>query len=130
MNKEKLDTGTKVLKLIVLCGLAAATITTALNFFAKSKTVQMLDSRLELSIGQDNVDREGAKVDREASKVRWMRQQAVMERRDEPPTAAELDIISGSVKDLARSEKKLDKRETLQSQRVRAFEEKYQQQFK
>ena len=132
MTEEKKDLihhSTRWLKLIVLAGAATALITTALTYFARSKTVQILDSRLLLSIRQDNVDREAAKVDREAGKVRWIRQQAVMERREAPPTPAELDIIAESEKDLARSENELAKQETIQSQRVQAFEEQYQEKF-
>ena len=118
MAKEKRDllhTSTKVTKLVVLIGLAVSTIYVALTFFAKSKTVQMLDQRLGLSISKDIVDGE-------KSNVRWMEQQVVFERKEEPPTSAEHEIIKAAKKALA-------EKEELHKERVKNYEEQYKQKF-
>ncbi len=115
MNKEKLDTGAKVLKLIVLGAAAAAAITTALTFFAKAKTVQVLDKRLELSISQDIVHNK-------ESDVRWTEQRIAFQRRDKPPTVAETEIIKKAEEELAEAKSR-------HNGRVRAFEKEYKQQF-
>lgn len=116
MTRENiLHTGTKILKLIVLGGVAAVTITTALTFFAKSKTVQMLDQRLGLSISKDIVDGE-------KSNIRWMEQQVVFERKAKPPTAAEEEMIEAAKEELA-------EKEELHKQRVKNYEDRYKQKF-
>jgi len=118
MSKERRDllhVSTKVFKLIVLIGAAVATITVALTFFARSKTVQMLDQRLGLNISQDIVNSK-------KSDVRWMKQQAAFENRKEPPTFAEQEMITAAEHELAEQKR-------LHGERVEHFEEKYQQQF-
>lgn len=114
-SKSSLQKGIDVVKLIVLGSVAAAAITTALTFFAKSTTVQMLDHRLGLSISQDIVD--GKKAD-----VRWMRQQAAFENRKTPPTFGEKEMIQAA-------ETELKEKKKLHGERVKHFEEKYKTQY-
>ncbi len=58
----------------------------AINYFAKSSTVNLLDKRLELAIEDD-------KVYRAEADVGWMEQQTAFERRKEPRTIAETEMI-------------------------------------
>ncbi len=114
-TRDILHTGTRIFKLIALAGVSAAAITTALTFFAKAKTVQMLDHRIGLNTSRDVVDnREG--------RVRWMKQQAAFENRKNPPTFAEKEMIKAAENELTEQKK-------LHDQRVEHFEETYEQQF-
>ena len=101
----------KSLKLIGAAGMAAAVIAVALTFFAKSSTVRKLDHRIGLSISQDNIDRENADV-------RWMEQQTAFERRKDPKTISEVEIIKAAKTKLTESKNRHDTR-------VRAYEEEY-----
>lgn len=119
MNKEKRDdllhVSTRVLKLIVLTGLAAAAITTALTFFAKTKTVQALDQRLWLNTSQDIVRYK-------ESDVRWTEQRIAFQRRDKSPTIAETEIVK-------KAEDELSEVKTRHNERVKAFEKQYKQKY-
>ena len=110
-----LHTGTRVLKLIVLAGLAAVTITTALTYFAKAKTVQALDQRLWLNTSQDIVRFK-------ESDVRWTEQRIAFQRRDKSPTIAETEIVKKAEEELAEVKNR-------HNDRVKAFEKQYEQQF-
>ncbi len=118
MDKKKIDllhdVG-RIVKLIVLIGLAATVVTTALTFFAKAKTVQMLDQRLGLNISQDIVNSKKADV-------QWMKQQVVMQRKEGPPTPAELEIIK-------KGEVELEEAKELHKGRVKDYEAQHKQKF-
>ncbi len=115
MAKDKVHTVKEWLKLIGYASVAAAAITTALTFFAKAKTVDKLDARLGLSISQDIVNNE-------ESNLRWMRQQTVFERKNQPPSPAEAEMIKDA-------ETKLVERKEIHKERIKGYEEKYKQAF-
>ena len=111
---EKLSlyhTTKRILILIGLAATAATIIATALTFFAKASTVQRLDQRIGLSIGQDNIDRE-------KSNLRWMQTQVAFERRKEPTTVPETTIIKAAENELA-------ERVKIQNDRVKRYEEQH-----
>ncbi len=70
---------------VIICSLIG-TIVGGINYFAKSSTVNLLDKRLELAIEDD-------KVYRAESDVSWMEQQTAFERRKEPRTITEKELI-------------------------------------
>ena len=65
-----------------LVGMSAA----AMNFFAKAKTVNLMDRRLELAIEDDNVNRAQGEVD-------WAEQRVVFERRTDQPTTNDIESV-------------------------------------
>ncbi len=115
MTKDIIQKSTKIMKLIVLIGMAAAAITTALTFFAKAKTVQALDQRLWLNTSEDIVRYK-------ESDVRWTEQRIAFQRRDKPPTVAESEIVKKAEEELVEAKNK-------HNDRVKAFEEEYKQNF-
>ncbi len=112
---KKLDNIHQILKVVALVIVIAAATISAIKNFAKAATVDKLDHRLGLSISQDEIDRR-------KSDVRWMKQQVVFERRDEPPTVAEAEIIEEAERDLKETNAK-------HMNRVKAYEDKYEQAF-
>ncbi len=115
MVKNMLNTSMRVAKLVVLIGLAAVTITTALTFFAKAKTVQALDQRLWLNTSADIVRYT-------ESDVRWTEQRVAFERREKGPTIAEREIIEKAKEELVSAKNK-------HVERVKMFENKYNQKY-
>lgn len=112
--------------LMVLIGSVAATAASALNYFAHAEEVrktnaqqdaqqELSESRLALSISQDNVDRGDANV-------RWMKQQAVFKRKTDPPSPAEHDMIEAAERELAQQRAR-------HTERIKRFEQKYEQAF-
>lgn len=114
-KKDMLLTAARIMKLVVLSAAAAAAITTALTFFAKAKTVQALDQRLWLNTSEDIVRHK-------ESDVRWTEQRIAFQRRDNPPTIAETEIVK-------KAEEELTDAKSRHSERVKSFEEQYQQKF-
>ncbi len=76
----------RVMYIGVTMGSIVVMIVGAINYFAKSTTVNLLDKRLELAIEDD-------KVYRAESDVSWMEQQTAFERRKEPRTITESEMI-------------------------------------
>ncbi len=72
--------------LCVIAGSLIGMVVGSINYFAKSSTVNLMDKRLELAIEDD-------KVYRAESEVEWMEQQTAFERRKEPRTVSELEMI-------------------------------------
>lgn len=112
----------RAVMILVLIGSVTATATSALKYFAhaedlrKTNTQQELsERRLALSISQDNVRWED-------SNVRWMKQQAVFERKANPLSPAEQEMIEAAEKDLAQQK-------AQHNERIQRFEENYKQEF-
>lgn len=112
----------RMVLLTVLAGALATTAAAALNFFARAEELrktnakqELSESRLALSISQDNVDRQD-------SNVRWMKQQAAFERKIDPLSPAERDMIEAAEKDLAQQKARHD-------ERIQRFEKNYKQEF-
>ena len=95
-------------------GMIVGMVVGSVNYFARSKTVNLLDQRLELAIENDMVFQT-------AQNVSWMEQQTTFERRKEPKTVAETEIINKARRKLAMLEKR---RELKQN----AYDEAYRQQ--
>lgn len=70
---------------VIMCSIVGMVVG-GINYFAKSSTVNLLDRRLELAIEDD-------KVYRAESDVEWMEQQTAFERRKEPKTVSEIEMI-------------------------------------
>jgi len=81
----------------------------AMNYFARSHTVNLLDRRLELSIEDDRVFQ--AEQD-----LTWHRQQTAFERRKQPKTEAESEMID-------RAQDKLTKFKKRREQKQIAYEQ-------
>ena len=84
-------------------------IVAALNYFAKQKTVNLLDRRLELAIEDDRVFQAEQDVD-------WMKQQTTFERRKESKTIAEAEMIE-------RAKEKVAKFKRRREQKQQAYEQ-------
>ena len=78
---------------------------TAINYFAKSSTVNLLDKRLELAIEDD-------KVYRAESDVGWMEQQTAFERRKEPRTISEVEMIEHAKQKVVELKKVREQKQT------------------
>lgn len=119
MTKEKRvrfwDIVKKVAMLVIVAGGATTTGVSALKFFARAKTVRAIDKRLELNISQDIVESK-------ESDVRWMKQQMAFERRGDPKTIAETEIIKDA-------EAELDEVKARHNKRVEQYEEQTGEQF-
>lgn len=132
MAKIKIDIWLCVKRASVIAGLIAflsVTAKTAVSYFATAKqqaelqkTVQLTNKKLELTnsrlllnIGQDVVDVK-------QRDVMWTRQQITTQRREEPPTAAEIEIMK-------KGKTELLEQKAVQYDRVMNFEKKYEQQF-
>ncbi len=114
-KRDGLQTGKEVMKLVVLTAAAVATITTALTFFAKARTVQALDQRVWLNTSHDLVRYK-------ESDVRWTEQRIVFARRDKIATLAETEIITKVKQELADVKKE-------HRGRVKVFEDQYKQKY-
>ena len=81
----------------------------AMNYFARAYTVNLLDRRLELSIEDDRVFQ--AEQD-----LTWHRQQTAFERRKQPKTEAETEMIDRAQDHLAQLKER-------RQQKQRAYEQ-------
>lgn len=90
---KKMDRIKTGMYIAVSLGSIIIMIVSALNYFAKAKTVNLIDRRLELAIEDDRVFQKEQDVD-------WMRQQTVFERRKDPASPAESDMIERAEKEL------------------------------
>ncbi len=84
-------------------------IVAAINYFAKQKTVTLLDRRLELAIEDDTVNRAQGEVD-------WIEQRAAFERRTQPQTVTEKEMIE-------RAKQKVIDAKTLRAEKQQAYEQ-------
>lgn len=81
-------------------------IVAALNYFARAKTVELLDMRLELAIEDDSVSR--AEQD-----VIWMKQQTAFERREESMTVTEKEMIGRAEEKLIEQKKRREQKQEV-----------------
>ncbi len=110
-KKDVIHYITKYVKLFVLITVACAAVAKAMTYFAKATTVNKLSHRVGLSISQDEIHRK-------QSDVRWMKQQTIFERKENPRTEAENEIIS-------QAEDELEKSKARHEDRVKRYEEQY-----
>ncbi len=103
------------LYLIVLAGVAATTIATALTFFAKASTVQVIDDRVTLGLSQQIVHAH-------ENDLEWTKSQVTSEQRTSPPTPAETEIIK-------KKEEKLAEVKSQHKDQLKVFEERHKQAF-
>ena len=105
---KKMDKIKTAMYITVSFGSIIMMIVAALNYFARAKTVNLLDRRLELSIEDDRVFQAEQDVD-------WMKQQAAFERRKAPATQPENEMIQ-------RAEKKLTELKGRRAKKQDAYE--------
>ena len=104
-NWEWLKRGIMILiGLGTLVGMA----TGASNWFARSKTVNLINKRLDLSMADDDVHRKEADV-------RWTKQQIGSEPRKQLKTTAEIEIIK-------RDEQRVIEARKIRDQKQKAYE--------
>ena len=80
----------------------------AISYFAKQKTVTLIDRRLELAIQDDTVNRAQGEVD-------WIEQRAAFERRTKPQTITEKEMIE-------RAKQKVLDAKTVRAEKQKAYE--------
>jgi hypothetical protein len=93
---------------VIICTLITS-IVGAINYFAKNSTVSLLDKRLELAIEDD-------KVFRAESDVEWMEQQTAFERRKEPRTVTEEEMIEHAKARVAKLKKQREQKQKAYEQ--------------
>ena len=115
MTNNMIQKSKELMKVIVLIAAAAVAITTALTYFAKTKTGQALDQRMWLNTSQDIVRHK-------ESDVRWKVQRIGSQPRDNKPTLAEKEIIAKAKEDLTEAKAR-------HNERVKKYEEQYKENF-
>ncbi len=93
---------------VISCALIGSVVG-AINYFAKSSTVNLLDKRLELAIEDDNVNRAQGDVD-------WIQHRIIFERRSKPPTITETEAKE-------RAEQKLADAKKIRTQKQKSYEQ-------
>ena len=101
----------KIRTLIIVIGGITAMVVSAVTYFAKAESLEMTDQRLALNISQDIINSK-------ESNVRWMKQQVGFQRKKDPYTLAESDIIKEAESELAEYKSR-------HFERIQRFEAKY-----
>lgn len=111
-----------ILAIAILLGTLTGGVVQATKYFARAKELEALDKRHELTYNRLELNISQDILDNKEQDVRWTKQQVVMKRRDDPPTVAEKEIIKSEEAELAEKKK-------LHADRVKRFEEKYQEAY-
>ena len=98
----------KGMYIAVTTGALVGMVYGAFGIFAKTKTVNLMDKRLELAIEDDKVHRAESEVD-------WIEQRTIFERRKEPQTITEQEVIE-------RAKRKVEEFKKTREQKQQAYE--------
>ncbi len=98
----------RVMIIAVTVGSLIGMVYGAISYFAKQKTVTLIDRRLELAIQDDTVNRAQGEVD-------WIEQRAIFERRTEEKTPTEEDMIE-------RAKQKVIDAKAVRAEKQKAYE--------